>query len=81
MQSADAESSVAATNAYSPLKMATSRSQASTPALLERVSSSTDLKKSLIAVLPKASVRRGGFKVSHRRLSCSGDQTQLIMCI
>ncbi|KAL0035610.1 hypothetical protein WJX79_002530 [Trebouxia sp. C0005] len=63
-QSAGAESSVAARNAYSPLKVATSRSQASTPALLERASSSTDLKKGLIAALPKASVRRGGFKDS-----------------
>ncbi|DBB01644.1 hypothetical protein WJX77_005003 [Trebouxia sp. C0004] len=63
-QSADAESSIAATNAYSPLKVAISHSQASTPALLERASSSTDLKKGLIAALPKASVRRGGFKDS-----------------
>jgi len=81
MQSADAESSIAATNADSPVKVATSCSQTSTPALLEHASSSTDLKKGLIAALPKASVRRGGFKVSHRRLSCSDDQIQLIMCI
>ncbi len=58
---------MAAANVYSPVKVATSRSQASTPALLERASSSTDLKKGLIAALPKASVRRGGFKVNHRR--------------
>ena len=75
MQSTVAESSIAATNAYSPLKVATSQHQASTPALLERASSSTDLKKGLVAALPKAFVRRGGFKVSHRWFSGSDDQT------
>ena len=69
---------MAAANAYSPLKVATSRSQASTPALLERASSSTDMKKGLIAALPKACVRHGGFKVSRRRFSCHDDH---MMCI
>ncbi len=78
MQSADAESSITATSAYSPLKVATIRTQASTPALLEHANSSTDLKKGLIAALPKASVRRGGFKVSRRRFSCSDDH---MMCV
>ena len=76
LQGTDAESISVAPTCYSPVKGTFPRSQAGTPPQLERASSSTDVKKGLIAALPRAAVRRGGFKVclqltlSMQRLLC-----------
>ena len=67
LQSAEAESVGGATATFSPTKPLLARSHASTLSLPERIgTSSNDARKGLIAALPKAAVRRGGFKVQSK---------------